>query len=50
MWIARQCFKIDLCTIKMVMQHALQLVASKLLVKVASCDKALRLDRRVTIA
>ena len=33
--------KNDSCATKVVLQHALQLVASKLPAKVASCDKAL---------
>ncbi len=38
----RHCLKNYSCAIKVALYHALQLVASKLPVKVASCDKALR--------
>ena len=40
--ILTHCLKNDLCATKAVLQHALLFVASKLPVKVSSCDKALR--------
>ena len=43
LWIVRHCYKNDSCATKVVLQHALQLVASKLPAQVASCDKALSL-------
>ena len=41
LWIVRRCLKTNLSATKVV-QHAVQLVATKLLRKVASCDMALR--------
>ncbi len=43
--IVRHRLKNHSCTAEVVLQHALQLVASKLPGKVASCDKALRLQK-----
>ncbi len=45
--IIRHWLKNYFCATKVVLLHALQLVASKLPVKVASCDKALKLCQEV---